>query len=110
MGGEDPGMVMTTAKDETTGPNSELEQFASLEPGAQALELGVTAGADEPGEVVEIEILQPRDKDSMESIRRYLELQEEVGSASIYHLTDKTSIQVRLLRPLDVEGMLSGPI
>jgi hypothetical protein len=107
--GEDAAMIKTTPKGETAGPDSEFEQLVSLGPTAQAPEPGVALGViDEPGELVEVEILQPRDKDSMEHIRRYLELQEEVGSASICHLTDKTSIQVRLLRPLDVEEMVSG--
>ena len=107
-GGDYAGVNNTAAIDETAGPDSEFEQLVSLEPIVEAPASGLAVGAHEPGELVEIEILQPRDKDSMESIRRYLELQEEVGSATICHLTDKTSIQVRLLRPLDVQEMLSG--
>jgi hypothetical protein len=105
---EDAGVIETTVTDEAAGPDSEFEQLVSLELDAETPDPGVAVGADEPGELVEIEILPPRDKDSMERIKGYLELQEEVGAASICHLTDKTSIQVRLLRPLDVEEMLSG--
>jgi hypothetical protein len=53
-------------------------------------------------DVVEIEILPPRDKGVIEGIRTYLGLQDEVGAAEIRHLTDKTLIEVQLLRPMDV--------
>jgi vacuolar-type H+-ATPase subunit E/Vma4 len=58
-------------------------------------------------EVHEIEILPPRDKKTIEGIRDYLSRQDEVGLAEIEHLTDKTLIQVRLLRPLDLVSRLS---
>jgi hypothetical protein len=107
--GEDNAVVNNTSPaDETIGPDSEFERLVSLEPSLEGPASAVAAGPHEPGELVEIEILQPRDKDSMESIRKQLEMQDEVGSASICHLTDKTSIQVRLLKPLNVEEMLSG--
>jgi hypothetical protein len=53
-------------------------------------------------DIVEVEILPPRDKEVIEGIRNYLGLQDEVGAADIRHLTDKTLIEVHLLRPMDV--------
>jgi hypothetical protein len=58
-------------------------------------------------DIVDIEILPPRDKGVIEGIRNYLGLQDEVGTAEIRHLTDKTMIEVHLLRPMDVLERIS---
>jgi len=59
-------------------------------------------------ELVDIVILPPRDKQAMESIRKFLERQEEVAAVNVEHMTDRTLIQVLLAQPLNVAERLSG--
>ncbi len=65
--------------------------------------------AEEPDgpNIIDVEILPPRDKGVIEGIKNYLGLQDEVGAAEIRHLTDKTLIEIQLLRPMDVLERLS---
>ncbi len=59
-------------------------------------------------ELVDIVILPPRDKGAMESIRKFLERQEEVAAVNVEHMTDRTLIQVLLAEPLNVAERLTG--
>lgn len=104
-----PGHACEPESEKNAGVAEEAMGAEKTDSGPEAtIEGSAEPGAEDPPELVEIDILPPRDKQAMEGIKRYLEMQDEVGAADICHLTDKTLIRVRLLRQMDVAERLSG--
>jgi len=105
--------VFESATDESAGreslpeaANGEAKAEASAEASGEAPASAKDAKTDE--ETVEIVILPPRDKQAMESIRKFLEMQDEVAAVNVEHMTDRTAIQVLLAKPFNVAEKLSG--
>jgi len=101
--------VFESATDESAGRESLPEAAngeAKAEASGEAPASAKDAKTDE--ETVEIVILPPRDKQAMESIRKFLEMQDEVAAVNVEHMTDRTAIQVLLAKPFNVAEKLSG--
>jgi vacuolar-type H+-ATPase subunit H len=96
---------------QTAAPPADTPAAAEETPAAKSVfappaEAAKHGKADE--ELVDIVILPPRDKQAMDSIRKFLERQEEVAAVNVEHMTDRTLIQVLLAAPLNVAERLSG--
>jgi len=93
--------VLETPPTEPVGAKSRTKA-----PRGESTEAVKDVGAER--EPVDIVILPPRDKLAMESIRKFLDSQDEVAAVNVEHMTDRTLIQVRLARPMNVAERLSG--
>ncbi len=54
-----------------------------------------------------VEILAPRDKERIESVRAHLDMLEDVVETNIRHLVDRTLIEVTLLKPVDLTRIMA---
>lgn len=99
---EDTGISMTAeagtpADTLARSTISEVEEIAPSSEGASV----------ENTEWVELQILPPRDKDSIESIKTYLNGVDGVAAVELISMVDKTLIEVSTNKSTDLVGMLS---
>jgi len=67
----------------------------------------VSPATDSGASVVDVEILPPRDKGTIDNIAAYLNGLDEVLTVQTRHLADKTVLEVELRLPLDIAAKLS---